>query len=260
MSITVMSWNIDGLDKDKWDYIKRNYLVDVLFLQETKRDAHALSELFKDVKDQYNWIINSHSPSLYHGVAVLIKKEIKYEQVDFKLGCKARDDTKKGNGPECGRVICIKIGEVLIINTYVPYSGTHLQRLHYRTEEWDKHLFNKLNTLSKVIWLGDINVAPENIDVSHPKTLCKRSGFTNQERQSLADFLKTGWTDVWRQQHPGIRKYSFRGYNNYRYRWRLDNCIVSNNALSHVTRAFIVNESECLANTDHLPIGIVLST
>lgn len=59
----------------------------------------------------------------------------------------------------------------VLVCTYVPNSGViGLDRLAYRTKEWDKELQAYLKSLETqtskpVIWCGDLNVAHQNIDI-----------------------------------------------------------------------------------------------
>jgi len=126
----------------------------------------------------------------------------------------------------------------------VPNSGQKLERLDYRTKEWDKHLveFVKLKEKERgvpVIWLGDLNVAHlvcapgflENICVGHfnfessilsyhsqaldvwnegAKHLAKSAGTTPQERESFSLQLQEGYCDLFRELHPEAKgQYSF---------------------------------------------------
>lgn len=272
----IFSWNIDGLSREKWNYIKENYLnvktihADILFLQETKIKECNVREYFNEVTEDYDYIINAHKPANMHGVSMLILKSplIQWKvNTNFKLQCCPRDDNKSGD-PNCGRVIAVDIklpsSSFLLVNTYSPNSGVDpkqpLKRLDYRIKEWDRSLFKKLNnTKGDVIWLGDINVAPQDIDVSHPNKMRNRAGFTDAERQSINDFLNSGnFVDIWRHQHPEVKEYSYRGYGKYSYKWRLDNCIISNSLVPRIRLSFIISSDNCQIETDHLPIGICI--
>ena len=76
-----------------------------------------------------------------------------------------------------------------IVAVYVPNSGEGLNRLKYRTEEWDKDFETHLHTLisrnKTVIVAGDLNVAHFEIDVYDTKGKEKVAGYTPQERESF---------------------------------------------------------------------------
>jgi exodeoxyribonuclease III len=96
------------------------------------------------------------------------------------------------------------------INCYVPNSGQTLQRLDYRTEQWDKDLVKFVlqkhqETNKPVVWLGDLNVAHTNLEVWNDgaKHLPKQAGVTPQERSSFTKQLEDSkYVDLFRYFHP----------------------------------------------------------
>lgn len=74
------------------------------------------------------------------------------------------------------------------MNSYVPNAGQKLERLQYRTEEWDRDFLAYLQGLESngkgksVVWTGDLNVCHQEKDIHAPKTNRKSAGFTAQER------------------------------------------------------------------------------
>jgi exonuclease III len=69
-----------------------------------------------------------------------------------------------------GRIITLDFPLFSFSNLYVPNSGQNLDRLTYRTQEWDKDLLNFMQTKQSdrgvpVIWLGDLNVAHTHLEV-----------------------------------------------------------------------------------------------
>ena len=59
-----------------------------------------------------------------------------------------------------------------VVNVYVPNAGEGLKRLEYRLSAWDtsfsEHLA-KLGERKPVILAGDLNCAPQPIDIHNPK-------------------------------------------------------------------------------------------
>ena len=89
-----------------------------------------------------------------------------------------------------------------IVNLYVPNSGQKLERLDYRTVEWDKDLLKFMQNKEKergvpVIWFGDLNVAHKEYDCWNfgAKHLAKQAGLTQQERDSFQSQLDTNGGD-----------------------------------------------------------------
>lgn len=56
----------------------------------------------------------------------------------------------------------------------MPNSGQKLDRLDYRTKQWDKALLKMLKDLEEsgksVVWCGDLNVAHQDMDIHDPKS------------------------------------------------------------------------------------------
>ena len=123
-------------------------------------------------------------------------------KVDYELN----DSNFSGEG----RTITIEFPDFYLINCYVPNSGQRLERLKYRTEEWDPYFFEYLKSLEatgkSIILTGDLNVAHLDLDIHNPtaKHISKQSGLTPQERQSFSSRLATGFQDALRYFYPGI--------------------------------------------------------
>jgi len=105
-----------------------------------------------------------------------------------------------------GRTITAEFPLFYLTNVYVPNSGQKLERLGYRTEEWDTDFLNKMLQLKKskpVIWLGDLNVAHNEKDTWNEgaKHLAKSAGTTPQERASFDRQLGAGFVDAFRHLH-----------------------------------------------------------
>jgi len=262
----ILSWNVDCYNDIIHSWVKpllETSRPDVLFLSETKTTYDKLRVYFDELTE-YNYIINVHEPTRYHGVAALIRKDHTFTQFAVDLKVQARSDTKDGN-PVTGRIIAFQLDDqYIVVGTYVPNSGVRddrVTKLPYRINVWDPALQSLLNvccTVKPTIWIGDINVAPSEIDVSNPKTMCKMAGFTPEERHSFSQFISTGWVDVWRKQHPDIREYSWRGNSpKPGYGMRLDNIIVSSEAAPHIINTFMI--PDCIPNSDHIPVGAYIN-
>lgn len=106
-----------------------------------------------------------------------------------------------------GRVIECVVGDTVIINTYVVHSGMKLEKLVRRTDEWDVALRTRIlewkRKGKKIVVLGDMNVAPEAIDLANPKANARRAGFTKEERESWARTVADcGLIDTFRKYYP----------------------------------------------------------
>lgn len=89
-------------------------------------------------------------------------EELIPEEVSFRMG-KDKHDAE-------GRMVVVDFPSFSFCNVYVPNSGQKLERLSYRTEEWDTDFLAFLQSKQKdrglpVMWLGDLNVAHTNLEV-----------------------------------------------------------------------------------------------
>jgi exodeoxyribonuclease III len=123
------------------------------------------------------------------------------QNVSFKMG------TEKHDGE--GRIIVVDYSWGTLCNVYVPNAGQNLDRLSYRTDEWDKDLlaFAKRKQQERqrpVMWLGDLNVAHTHLEVWNDgaKHLSKQAGITPEERASFQAQLDSGFVDAFRRLHP----------------------------------------------------------
>lgn len=258
--LTILSWNVNGytVGIHEWLFglIQRSR-IDIIFLSETKKRPEELNLQFAAFTD-YNVIINAHEPARYHGVVMLIRKEHQYVRIPIQMGIAPRSDTKV---PEAatGRVIAIQMNGMNFIGSYTPNSGGALDetKLAYRVRTWDPAfatILDQLRANAPTIWMGDINVAPTDLDVSSTKAMKAWAGVTPQERANFAALIGSGnWIDIWRYQHPQQRGYSWVG-NTRRpnYGMRLDNILISTPLLERIAQTFLL--SECPIS-DHIPVG-----
>jgi exodeoxyribonuclease III len=161
-----------------------------------------------------------------------------------------------------GRVITIEFEKFYLLTAYIPNAGQKLDRLKYRTEDWDKCFQDYCNQLKKkktVILCGDLNVVHNEIDIARPKGNEKSAGFTKEERESFSKFLQTGWVDTFRKLHPDTVKYSWwsmrTGGRAKGIGWRLDYFLINDSAFSQVKDSMINND---IYGSDHCPIELVL--
>lgn len=265
-SYTLVSWNVNGYKPDIHNWLKlfiETNNPDVIFLSETKKSVDDLQPYFSQFTN-YNVIYNVHSPKQWHGVCMLIRKDRVFEQFEVNMNVNPRSDCKS-NDPTCGRLISICFDKKFyLVGTYTPNSGrgNPMKYLDYRINTWDQSFFQLLDLIKAngpTIWMGDINVASNELDVSSPKTMCKWAGFTPEERSSFNNFLSSGeWIDIWRKQNPNVKQFSWRGNGTIpNYGLRLDNIIISKNLESFVTNSFMIHH--CQNSSDHIPVGIQMT-
>ncbi|KAL9179332.1 hypothetical protein ACHAXT_008622 [Thalassiosira profunda] len=171
-----------------------------------------------------------------------------------------------------GRVVTAEFPLFSLTGVYVPNSGQKLDRLGYRTTEWDTDFLAKMQQLEKdkpVIWLGDLNVAHNEKDTWNEgaKHLAKSAGTTAEERASFERQLGGGFVDAFRHLHPeGKGHYSYwsqrAGNREPNKGLRLDYFICSEGLMTdEAGKKVVVRDSYMLPEcqgSDHCPIVLEL--
>ena len=108
---------------------------------------------------------------------------------------------------------------------------------------------------------GDMNVAPEEIDLARPKDNVGNPGFTPEEREDFRGYLETGLVDVLRERNPGVPGlytwWSQRGGARAKnVGWRIDHILASRALLARVTDVRIHPD---VAGSDHCPVSLTLT-
>ena len=252
----IVSWNVNGLRAA----IKSGFLEfleserpDVLCLQEIKAtEANLAGTVWPE---GYTVLWNSAQKPGYSGTATLVREE--------PLSVMREVGEPIGDGE--GRALTVEFPGFYLVNVYTPNAQRELTRLDYKIDHWDpafrRHL-GELDAQKPVVFCGDLNVAHEEIDLKNPKSNQKNAGFTPQERASFSETLAQGYTDTFRQLHPGEPDhYSWWSYRaNARARnigWRIDYVCVSERLMPQVRSAFIRPQ---VMGSDHCPVGIELAS
>jgi exodeoxyribonuclease-3 len=157
----------------------------------------------------------------FHGVAILSAR--KPEEVRRGFGDGGLDTE--------ARLIAAKIDGIWIFNTYVPQGKSPDHPAFQIKLDFFARLKNlfarEYRPSDPIIWTGDINVAPEEIDVFSPRRMDGKIGFHPLERQALADVVSWGFIDLFRKHHPDVRQFTFWDYRlpqsfDRNLGWRLD--------------------------------------
>lgn len=195
---------------------------DVLCLQETKvqDDDFPVEDL-----RQAGYHASFRGMKGYNGVATLTKREP--ERVIHGL--------HEGPDNEDVRILQTVVEGIPIINTYVPQGNSIRSEKYAFKLKWFANVrryFEKhLDPQSPAIWLGDMNVAPEPIDVYHPDRRVNDVDFHIDARNAYKDVLSWGFVDVFRKLHPDVVSYTYWDYfrnafeNNWG--WRIDHILAT---------------------------------
>ncbi len=177
---------------------------DILCLQETKvQDLDFPLEPFRNA----GYHVVFRGQKAYAGVAMVSLEEPR--EVGFSL-----DDAGE---PDEARLIQAMIRGIALVNTYVP-QGRSPDSPHFQYKlEWLARLtafFERHYTPEdRLLWVGDFNVAPEEMDVYDPKGLKKHVDFHPDARAALQGVREWGFVDVFRMHHPDEpEQYTFWDY------------------------------------------------
>jgi exodeoxyribonuclease-3 len=165
--------------------------------------------------------------SQYNGVAVA--SLVKPEGVSFGL-----DDG--GPGDE-DRLIRGVFSDIPVINLYVPQGRDRESPYFVYKLQWFTRLANFLEKSyaadKPLILCGDLNVAPETIDVHDPKRLLGHVCFTPEVWEGFALLKSWGLHDIFRKHYPGEPgRYTFFDYRVPRsvergLGWRIDHILAT---------------------------------
>lgn len=226
---------------------------DVVALQETKVEdsKFPLAEF-----EALGYDAVFHGQMKYNGVAILSRLPI--------------DDTDAGfddDWPVDCRVIRATVNDVTIINTYVP-NGTAVgsEKFDYKLK-WLEHFPRYIESFAgpqdRLLWMGDINIAPTPLDVYDPARFEGGVGFHPEERARLEAIKQWGWHDCYRGFHQGSGHYTYWDYfiPNVLKRnlgWRIDHVYSSPGLAGRCVSCEIDKEPrEWERPSDHTPVVAV---
>jgi exodeoxyribonuclease-3 len=141
----------------------------------------------------------------------------------------------EGPDNEDFRIIQTVIGGIPIINSYVPQGYSITSDKYAYKLEWFRRLRScfeaSLDPLKPAIWVGDLNVAPEPIDVYHPEKRINDPDFHIDARTAYKRTVEWGFVDVYRQLHPDTIQYTywdfFRNAFQRNFGWRIDHILAT---------------------------------
>ncbi len=160
------------------------------------------------------------------------------------------------------RLIRAHVHGIHVINTYVPQGRSIDDPMYQYKLAWFKRLRRLLEAHyapdALLVWLGDMNVAPEERDLANPKTNLDNVDFHPAARAAYADTMSWGLVDVFRQFHPDENGH----YTYWDYRvprslernigWRIDHILATPALAQRATACWIdVEERRAERPSDH---------
>jgi len=231
------------------DWLEENK-PDIFCVQETKvQDKDFPAEAF--AFSGYDFVFKGEKS--YNGVAIFSLKKL--ENVEFGLDSEPKDEA---------RMIKAQLGDLTIINTYIP-QGFMIESAKYEYKlNWLKRLgeyFRKnFKPTDKILWLGDLNIAYEAKDVHDPVRLEGHVCFNKELSRTFKQFFDWGFVDLFRKFCADDGQYSFWDYREpntmKRNRgWRLDYILGTSPMANACTNCVIDKKPRMLEKpSDHTPV------
>ncbi len=208
---------------------------DVLCMQETK----VVDEDFpREPFERAGYECGFSGEKSYNGVAILSRLPMK----DVRAGFDA------GQPTDASRLILATVGRIPIVNTYVP-QGREPDSEHFRYKlDWFQRLLSffdrNFTPRRRLIWVGDLNVAPEDRDVYDPKRLRGHVCFHPDAQAALERVVEWGFVDCFRMHEHRDGQYTFYDYRmptalETNRGWRVDHIMATRPLAKKCTAAHI---------------------
>ena len=220
----LVSFNVNGLRSrlHQLAALVEKHRPDIIGLQETKvQDADFPVAPIRDA----GYHVTFRGMKSYNGVATITRTEPESVLHGFH----------EGPDNEDVRVLMTVVNGIPIVNTYAP-QGYKIDSEKYAFKlEWYRQLRayfeQRLDPSQPAIWTGDLNVAPEPIDVYHPDRRVNDPDFHIAARNAFKAVAAWGFTDVFRKLYPDRVQYTywdyFRGAFEHNWGWRIDHIMAT---------------------------------
>jgi exodeoxyribonuclease-3 len=141
----------------------------------------------------------------------------------------------EGPDNEDFRIIQTVVKGIPIINSYVPQGHSIKSEKYAYKLEWYRRVracFDAcLDPKQPALWVGDLNVAPEAIDVYHPDRRENDPDFHIDTRNAFKETMAFGFVDLFRKLHPDAIQYTywdyFRNAFERNFGWRIDHILAT---------------------------------
>lgn len=222
----------------------------VLCVQETKvQDADFPREHFDKVG--YNCAFRGQKS--YNGVAIFAAA--KMSRITYGFRREPKDEP---------RLVRAEVKGLTIVNTYVPQGDSpESDKFQYKLNWFGRladYFDSNFKPTDRVLWTGDLNIAPEPIDVYDPDGLLGHVCYHPDVQEALRKVMAWGFVDVFRSHCPDAGQYTFWDYrlrNSFKRNlgWRLDH-IMATKPLAEKSTACYIDKKPRTADrpSDHTPI------
>jgi exodeoxyribonuclease-3 len=252
------TWNVNSLSVRLPHLLAwlSTHPVDAIVLQETKLtdDKFPQAELA-----EAGWQAVWFGQKTYNGVALLVPAA-QPAPAEVVRNIPGFED-------EQARVIAATIQSTRVIGAYFPngqapgsdkfaYKMRWLQAL----QDWVRA---ELQAHSRLVFMGDFNIAPEDRDVHDPVAWAGQIHCTDEERGHFRELLGLGLHDAFRMFEQVPKSWSWWDYRNLAFRknqgLRIDHILVSDALKAQVSACIIDKEPRRAERpSDHAPVVVTL--
>ena len=264
----IATWNVNSLkarlEKVAW-WLERAK-PDVLLMQETKlADGDVPRLAFRAA----GYEIAHHGEGRWNGVAIASRCGIADVVTNFgEPLAPAKTDAGDDEPLAEARMITAVCGGVRVVSVYAP-NGRVVGSTFYQAKlAWFDRLASWLEKAAQptepLVVGGDLNVAPEDIDVWDPRACHGGTHVSPPEREAFARLCRWGLVDVYRSRHPEPGRYTWWDYRagmfHKNFGMRIDHLLVSAPLATRTVGAEIDREARKgkPIPSDHAPLVIDL--
>jgi exodeoxyribonuclease-3 len=267
--VRIATWNVNSLkarlDKVTW-WLERAR-PDVLLMQETKlADADVPADAFR----ARGYEIAHHGEGRWNGVAIASRHGIVDVVTNFgaPLGVPRTPDVGDDEPLAEARMIAARTGGVRVVCAYAPNGRVVGSPFYAAKLAWFDRLARWLGEAADpgepLVLGGDLNVAPEDIDVWNPRACHGGTHVSPPERDAFRRLCAWGLTDAYRAHHREPGRYSWWDYRagnfHKNFGMRIDHLLVTQPVAARTLWAEIDREARKgkPIPSDHAPLAIDL--
>jgi exodeoxyribonuclease-3 len=251
-SMIFVTWNVNSITARlaHVEQLLESYEPDILCMQETK----VIDDKFpRQVFHARGYEVEIYGEKSYNGVAIASREGMANVTRGFK------EEIATGNK----RLIGVQIGDLKVLNVYIPNGQAVGSDKYYYKLEWicalKKHIEDNFSPQDNILMCGDFNIAPEDRDVYKPQEWDGSIMASPEERKHLNDIKEWGFIDVFRRHHEEAGLYTWWDYQRGAFRrnagFRIDHIWATPAVADHCTGVLIAREMRELDRpSDHAPI------
>jgi exodeoxyribonuclease-3 len=252
----IATWNVNSIKAriDRLLAFLARHSPDVLCLQELKLEAAAFPHL-ELASGGYHAVVNGQKS--YNGVAILARTEP--SEVALGLGV--------GEPDPQARAISATVGGVRVLSVYVPNGGSpESEKWSYKLAWLDRliaHLEGTHTASESLVVCGDLNIAPDDLDVARPEEWADTALCRPEVRERFQKLIALGLVDCVRKHHPEGHLYSWWDYRMLGFPknngLRIDHVLATRPVADRCRAAYVDrNERKGKLPSDHAPVIIEL--